>query len=90
MAAATSDEANSASGNSQATSRGSIIAPQMHIHAMIEAVVCEAHRYGTSKTTERFASSYLILSDHMLYVVDKGEDMLLRVLYIAQIDLFTR
>jgi hypothetical protein len=71
------------------------------VHAMIEAVYSSpSTKYGTShhhyhnqnhfsnnQQDHLLSACYLILNDDVLYIVDKGEDMLLRAFYIGEIDI---
>jgi hypothetical protein len=56
---------------------------RVHVNAMIDAVVC----HNTPTSNEGLTGCHLILSDDILYIVDKTEDMLLRAFYLSQIDI---
>lgn len=67
----------------------------IHINAMIDAVVCNQPfnlgRVNPNNNNDidlyNLTGCYLILSEDILYIVDKNEDMLLRAFYISQIDI---
>ena len=65
----------------------------IHINAMIDAVYTLNEQNSEKTKTSKFNSGYnltgcyLILSDEILYIVDKNDDMLLRAFYLSQIDI---
>jgi hypothetical protein len=66
----------------------------VHINAMIDAVVCQSFNFSRINSSNNnnadlynLTGCYLILSEDILYIVDKNEDMLLRAFYISQIDI---
>jgi hypothetical protein len=59
--------------------------PLVCIHTMLEAVGISSLTSKLTTDTDHLSSYYLILSNDILYVIDKDEDMLLRAFYISQI-----
>jgi hypothetical protein len=67
----------------------------IYIHAMIEATAISNENKtaksgansGKTHLMENLTACYLMLSDDILYIIDKNEDMLLRAFYISQVDL---
>ncbi len=62
---------------------------RVKINAMVEAVYTVDHESVIDSTNEMYnlTGCYLLLSDDILYIIDKNEDMLLRAFYISQIEL---
>jgi hypothetical protein len=66
------------------------ISNSIHINAIIDAVytIDENNKTNSnSSNTYNLTGCYLILTDEILYIIDKNDDMLLRAFYLSQIDI---